>query len=554
MNYIALYRKYRPLFFKDVIGQDEILISLKNSLKNNNFSHAYVFSGLRGTGKTSVAKIFARSINCINLSQSQEVCKICKVCVENFNNNNLDIIEIDGASNNGVSEIRDLNNKIEVLPTFSKYKIYIIDEVHMLSTSAFNALLKTLEEPPKHIVFILATTEIHKIPLTILSRCQRFNFSLLQNELIIKNLINILNKEKIVYENKALEEIANLASGSVRDSLSILEQVLAYDPKNVATNNILQALKLLNSEDKNNFINYFINLNSKEILKIKNKIIKNNVNINYFLVDVIKIIKNKLEKIIFDDFDIKKNETKKLFDLFDVFLNYNNYILNLKDPTLYFELFVLDLLKKIKNYKDLNNVKNNDIIPENIKNIQKLDNKNNKDSVNKLIESKQELILKSQFDDPKFIANIDPYFFLAIYKQNNKESRKVILSKIKKTTNENFLYFFNSYQFPRVNKNGLIVVFEKQSEANYLNYSLSNKETKEKIFNELNLNINNFCMISVSNEQYNKLLTNISFINLNKKPLKLNDYYENLYNTKPITKEDELHKIFGEDVIIKSVN
>ena len=221
--YQSLYRKYRPRTFDEVVGQEVPVKILKNAIENNRIAHAYIFAGMRGTGKTSIAKIFARAVNCLD-PQSGSPCNDCVVCTQN----NTDIIEIDAASNNGVDEIRDLRDKIALVPSISKYKVYIIDEVHMLSTSAFNALLKTLEEPPAHAIFILATTEVYKIPLTILSRCQRLDFKGLSIELIFQRLKFICEQENIKANAESLTEIARLAKGGMRDAISLLEQVWSY--------------------------------------------------------------------------------------------------------------------------------------------------------------------------------------------------------------------------------------------------------------------------------------------------------------------------------------
>ena len=221
--YQSLYRKYRPSNFDEVVGQEVPVKILKNAIKNNRIAHAYLFSGIRGTGKTSLAKIFAKTINCLS-PENGNPCGKCVVCTQN----NTDIVEIDAASNNGVDEIRELRDKISLVPSISKYKVYIIDEVHMLSTSAFNALLKTLEEPPSHAIFILATTEVYKIPSTILSRCQRLDFKEIQMSDIIKRLEKICKVESIKIDDAAITEIARIASGGMRDAISLLEQVWAY--------------------------------------------------------------------------------------------------------------------------------------------------------------------------------------------------------------------------------------------------------------------------------------------------------------------------------------
>ncbi len=238
---LALYREYRPKTFDEVIGQDHIITTLKNQILSESLSHAYLFCGTRGTGKTSTAKIFAKAINCTN-NQNGSPCLNCDVCKELSSNSNLDILEIDAASNNRVDEIRDLRDKIKYPPVVGKYKVYIIDEVHMLTDSAYNALLKTLEEPPKHAIFILCTTEVHKLPKTILSRCMRFDFKLVSCEDLIKLLTKIFNEKSVKFEQEALNLIADRGEGSVRDTLSIADLCVAYSNKNVTYEKCLEAL------------------------------------------------------------------------------------------------------------------------------------------------------------------------------------------------------------------------------------------------------------------------------------------------------------------------
>ena len=228
----ALYRKYRPQTFNDIVGQNHIVSVLKNAIDKDQISHAYLFYGSRGTGKTSIAKIFANEVN------NNEV----------YQKENVDIIEIDAASNNGVDEVRDIKEAIKFLPTEGKYKVYIIDEVHMLTTAAFNALLKTLEEPPAHVIFILATTEIHKIPATILSRCQRFEFKNLSQEQLIDRLKYIAKEESLVIEEAAIEKIAMLAKGGLRDAISILDQVSNYSEE-ITLNHILEVTSSISEDD-----------------------------------------------------------------------------------------------------------------------------------------------------------------------------------------------------------------------------------------------------------------------------------------------------------------
>ena len=239
MAYQALYRKWRPQKFEDMVGQTAVTKTLKNAIIHHKTSHAYLFTGPRGTGKTSAAKIFAKAINCLN-PQDGEPCNECLLCKGITEGTIGDVIEIDAASNNGVEEIRDIRDKARYAPTQATYKVYIIDEVHMLSTGAFNALLKTLEEPPKNVIFILATTEPHKIPATIISRTQRFDFRRITNDEIIQRLRYILEQEEIAYEEEALSVIARCANGGMRDALSLLDQVTSFSDDKVSFEQAIQ--------------------------------------------------------------------------------------------------------------------------------------------------------------------------------------------------------------------------------------------------------------------------------------------------------------------------
>jgi len=278
MSYKALYRTYRPETFNDVVGQDHIVITLKNIIKNNKIAHAYLFTGPRGTGKTSVAHVFAREVNRTASGFIPET--------------NLDIIEIDAASNNGVAEIRRIIDGTRYAPTNTKYKIYIIDEVHMLSKGAFNALLKTLEEPPEHVIFILATTEPHKIPVTILSRTQRFNFRRISSKEITKQLINILDKEEITYKEEAIKTIAKLSNGGMRDALTIADQTSAYSGGSVTIMALSQVLGIVSITKQINLINNIYKNNSKEVLKTISEVVENGADILRLTSTMLTILKD----------------------------------------------------------------------------------------------------------------------------------------------------------------------------------------------------------------------------------------------------------------------
>ncbi|HIU06726.1 MAG TPA: DNA polymerase III subunit gamma/tau [Candidatus Onthoplasma faecigallinarum] len=249
---LALYREFRPKNFDEVIGQDYVIKTLKNQIKTNRLTHAYLFCGPRGTGKTSTAKIFAKAVNCTH-STDGNPCGLCAECVA-LSEPNTDIIEIDAASNNRVEEIRDLREKVNFPPLIGKYKVYIIDEVHMLTESAFNALLKTLEEPPKHVIFILATTEIHKLPATILSRCTRFDFKLLDVNTLSTHLKNVFDKRNITYDEKSLYLIAKAGEGSVRDMLSIADSVASFCDNKIDYQSAEKVIGLSNRENIKNIL------------------------------------------------------------------------------------------------------------------------------------------------------------------------------------------------------------------------------------------------------------------------------------------------------------
>lgn len=290
-KYLALYRQYRPNVFDEVQGQEHIVKTLLNIINSQKISHAYLFCGPHGTGKTSVAKIFANTINC---SHSNDIYKPCQDCINNIDRN-LDIIEIDAASNNGIDDVRDLREKIKHLPTQSKYKIYIIDEVHMLSKGAFNALLKTLEEPPKHVIFILATTDPQKIPLTILSRVQRFNFKRIDKKTIIKHLINVFKEEKIEYEDSVLDLIASLGAGSLRDTLSIADQVSIFaGTEKIKLSDVEKLFGITNIDNIINIINLATSHNIKDLMQLTTKLVENGMDIERFTIQMINVLKDYL--------------------------------------------------------------------------------------------------------------------------------------------------------------------------------------------------------------------------------------------------------------------
>lgn len=290
MSYHALYLKYRPLRFNEVVGQDPIVKTLKNALANNKLSHAYLFSGPRGTGKTTMARLIAKAMNCQEGFGHE--CNKCDNCLEIISGIHPDVVEIDAASNNGVENIRNLIESIRYAPMKGDYKVYIIDEVHMMTPSAFNALLKTLEEPPNNVLFILATTEIHKVPQTILSRCQRFDFQRVQEKAIKERLKVVLAAENIQYDEKSVDLIASLADGGMRDALSILDQVVNYTNNVINVESIRELYSLVNQEEKISLIYGILHGETGLVLQKLNYLIDRGAKIQSFTEDLNEILKD----------------------------------------------------------------------------------------------------------------------------------------------------------------------------------------------------------------------------------------------------------------------
>ena len=296
MAYRVLYRTYRPSRFSEVIGQDYIIKTLQNAIATNRIAHAYLFCGPRGTGKTSVAKLFAKAVNCTHYDR--ECCDECASCKAALSGNHPDIIELDAASNNSVDTIRDIVEEVNYAPMLGRYKIYIIDEVHMLSASAFNALLKTLEEPPAHIIFILATTDPQKVIPTVLSRCQRYNFSKIRTYDIKRHLIDVLNKEGIDFDDKAVEEIARLSEGGMRDALSILEQCLSYNASGIYLEDVEHIFGLTTTAKKVELLQKIHHGDISDVIKEIRDMYQAGIDVKRLTSDLLEIIK---ETLIFAD-------------------------------------------------------------------------------------------------------------------------------------------------------------------------------------------------------------------------------------------------------------
>lgn len=352
---LVLYRKYRSQTFDELVGQEHITSILKNAVAQDQISHAYLFYGSRGLGKTSAARILSKAVNCTKLSSEGNPCDKCENCVAIREGRFLDLIEIDAASNRGIDQIRELKEKIEFSPSQGKYKVYIIDEVHMLTTEAFNALLKTLEEPPKHAIFILCTTEIHKVPPTILSRCQRFDFRLGSDQELKSHIEEILKKEKVTAEDRAVELVVENARGSYRDALSLLEVVISgqkkgKDPKNITEEEVRVALGLADSTMAYFFLEKIVNAEPKAALDLVQELATKGVNLAQFVKFVLSVLREILVGELRDEIGkleysfAKKLDRKSTLALINLFVEAEKSLKDSIIPTLPLEILVADSL------------------------------------------------------------------------------------------------------------------------------------------------------------------------------------------------------------------
>ncbi len=442
MAYTALYRKYRPSNFASVVGQEVVVDILKNSILNNKVSHAYLFTGPRGTGKTSIAKILAHAVNCLNFNG--DICGECEVC-KNLEINDSDIIEIDAASNNGVDEIRTLRDNVKLLPSFCKYKIYIIDEVHMLSTGAFNALLKTLEEPPSHVIFILATTEPNKIPLTILSRCQRFDFNKISNEKLVSRLLYIATQEGKIVDKSILEYIAEISDGGLRDAINLLDQVISLPQESVTLEEIDRLSGRISQNTLFELLNAISTGNYVSILNISDIIYGEGKNYKDIADGMLAIVRDLSINFEVDNYFNKDYSSKlatinipfdKLISITSLLNELIKELKNSNDPKMLFDIYMVNICNSLSSKgnlsvkkEDINNsqtveLKNKEVI--NISNI-----KENKEKLNINKDSDEDTINEKTVNTSNDIINGD----LKSIRINNvlAEADKSILNNIVKS-------------------------------------------------------------------------------------------------------------------------
>lgn len=340
--YQALYRKYRPQKFKDVYGQDVVIKTLENAITHHQIGHAYMFSGPRGTGKTTIAKILARAVNCLTPVDG-ETCGKCENCLNSFSKECIDIIEIDAASNNGVDEIRELKNKVNIVPSELKYKIYIIDEVHMLSIGAFNALLKTLEEPPEHIIFILATTDPQKVPITIISRCQCYNFKRIDDISMKNRLQNIAELENFEIEPSVLDEIVYASDGGLRDAIGLLDKIASYKSGLITLNDFYDVNGTLMKSDLTNLVDAIFSNEPKQIIQLIEQFSQNGKDLTQITKQILYFLKDKLLQFYTEEEPLEYNEEQVI----ELVNNINERMFDIKqagDVKTYIEIFFLNFV------------------------------------------------------------------------------------------------------------------------------------------------------------------------------------------------------------------
>lgn len=542
MAYTALYRKYRPINFSSIVGQDVIVDILKNSIINNKVSHAYLFTGPRGTGKTSTAKILAHAVNCLNFTN--DICGECSIC-KSLDLNDNDIVEIDAASNNGVDEIRSLRDNVNLMPAFCKYKIYIIDEVHMLSTGAFNALLKTLEEPPSHVIFILATTEPNKIPLTILSRCQRFDFNKINMNDLVSRLKYIVNEEGRVVSDNILEQIAKISDGGLRDAINLLDQLLSLPDENINIDEVEKLSGKISTQSVYELFSYIINNDLVSILNFSTYMFDNGKNYKDLADSMLSFLRDiSINTEVPNYFDKSYSEL-----LSKITISFNNLIKmssiinellkelkNSNNQKMLFEIYVFQMCNILKNVDKV------EVINTSINNNKNVNIRNDKNE-NINIETKQNLIDSDLKDirinnvfagaNKEILNSVNSkYYLINDYISNKKYNMVSILlssGRIVVASDKYLLFSFENksdvLKFDSIYKQ-IEQFLKKIYDESYKIVAVSDKEWKE-----------------MKNNYINNIKNKISYVFIEENDVKL----EMSENSNAL--ENSALNIFGEDTI-----
>lgn len=534
MAYKALYRKYRPSNFSEVVGQQYIIATLQNAIKNNKLAHAYLFCGPRGTGKTTIAKILAKTVNCQEEDPTKRPCCHCASCLDIQNSASPDVIEMDAASNNGVDEARDLVEKVKYAPMNGRYKVYIIDEVHMMTVNAFNALLKTIEEPPEYCIFILATTEPHKVLPTIISRCQRFDFKKIAAPVIVGNLRNICEKENVKCDEDALKLIASLADGGMRDALSILDQCIAYKENDITAIDVSNVYGVATLQEKMDLFKEIKEQETEKIVKKVNEIAEKGIDISRLTNDLINIAKEAviyshsknadILEVIDEDTAgqlLRMYSSSKLLTFIDLLVETQAKYKEATSALTYFEVCLLKMMEE---------------------------------SVDKPIVQKEVIVERKVNTDTntanemssnlEYIDYSDEQYFEILTKANKKikEIDNKIISNLPSdsfTTKENkLLALVKKAVIMASSESDIILTVNDRMQANTLNEIENNKIIKDLLSKYLQ---NQKAVIAVTQEQSDYLITYfLSHRNNKQQPQQVKE-------EKQSTTEERLTSLFGKD-------